>query len=231
MTVLDEASGWEYSFWRVQDKPRGGGVLKLAWGGKTRIDGDGLGAAATAARFGNRAGLVRAEELEAGEINHALVMVVSCDSGKAIYPAAASGRVCSSIGKSNEDAPAMGTRYQLDMSDAEIKALKVPDWKRAILRAAARYGMFVGDTGSGGWSLKEESGLTYTSFGRSDRWVDLAKAEGVPYDEQSGRWIFNLSDGVDWAKRLRIVHPCETRGTCSTEPRPWQFDSPDPVER
>ena len=54
------------------------GELVTAWGGRTRIDGDGLGSAAVAANFGTLAGLVRPEELEAGRIEHALFMTVPC---------------------------------------------------------------------------------------------------------------------------------------------------------
>ncbi len=213
MTVVDQVSGWEYDMWRVTSKPRGGGTLEFAWGGRTRIDGDGLGSNAVAARFGNMAGKLRAEELEAGEINHALFMVVNCDSGEFVYPAAQSGRECSSIGKSNKDAPPMGARFQLEMSDAEIAALDVPVWKKTILRAMAHYGMYVGDTG-GSWSIKEESGLTYTSFGRADKWVELAKRYQVPRYEPDNNWIYNLRDDVDWASRLRVIDPCEAQGTC-----------------
>src|SRR5436305_833030 len=29
-----------------------------------------------------------------------------------------------------------------------------------------------------------------------------------------GRYVFNLKDGVDWGRYLRVVDPCTTRGTC-----------------
>ena len=44
----------------------------------------------------------------------------------------------------------MGAHFYLDMSDAEIDAARVPAWKRAVMLAAAHYGLFVGDTGGGG---------------------------------------------------------------------------------
>jgi hypothetical protein len=87
----------------------------------------------------------------------------------------------------------------------------MPDWKKAILRAMAEYGMYVGDTG-GTWALKEEGGIAYTSFGEPDRWVEFAKREGIPYD---GRyWVFDIRSGVDWRGRLRMIDPCEAEGTC-----------------
>jgi hypothetical protein len=213
MTVIDQRSGWEYDMWRVQRKPGGGGRLDFAWGGRTRIDGDGRNSDATAARYGNLAGAVRAEELAAGRIDHALFLTVQCDSATWVYPARKGGRSCSEMGESNAHAPPMGARFQLAMTARQIAALRVPGWKKTILRAMARYGMYVGDTG-GSWAIEQEGGRTYTSFGHEDRWVRLAKRLGVPFNPDDGVWVFNLRDGVDWARHLRVVHPCEARRSC-----------------
>ena len=91
------------------------------------------------------------------------------------------------------------------MSDAEIAALSVPAWKKTIFPAMARYGMVMGDTGSGSWAIQAESGSTYTSFGYEDRLVSFARSVGAPLS--NGRYVFNLRDGVDWASRLRVIHP------------------------
>ncbi len=77
MTVVTP-DGWEYDFWQVQSKPSGGGTLTFSMGGRTRIDGNGLGSSATASDFGNLAGMIRAPELAAGRINHALFIVLKC---------------------------------------------------------------------------------------------------------------------------------------------------------
>ena len=65
--------------------------------------------------------------------------------------------------------PRHGARYE------EIRALDVPSWKRTILRAMARYGIFAGDTGGSPWDLEFESSSTYTSFGRPDPLVAIAR--------------------------------------------------------
>ena len=214
MTVVDQRSGWEYDFWQVRSKPSGGGVLAFSWGGKTRIDGEGIDVDANAARFGEMAGLIRAEELEAGYIDHALFLFVDCDSGGYVYPASKTGRACSSLGRSDVDAPPMGALFQLDMSDAEIDALDAPTWRKAIFRAMAHYGMYVGDTG-GTWGLKTEGGITYTSFGYEDKYVEFAKKVGVPYEPQADRWVFDVRDGIDWQSRLRMIDPCEVSDSCA----------------
>lgn len=212
IVVVDRASGWEYDLWQVRSKPSGGGVLKISWGGRTRLDGDGLDSNSTAAMFGRIGGIIRAPELQAGEINHALYMVASCDSGEFVYPALKPGRECSSIGASNTNAPPMGSRFQLGMSDKQIAALAVPEWKKTILRAMARYGLYMGDTGSGSWAIQAESGASYTSFGDEDPLVSFARSQNVP--TYNGRHVFNMADGVDWQRYLRVVDPCVTNHTC-----------------
>jgi hypothetical protein len=209
MTIVDQTNGWEYDLWGVESKPHGGGVLTFRWGGKTRIDGSGLGSDAVAAQYGTTAGVLRAEELASGHINHALFLGVHCDSGSWVYPATKGGDPCPDPG----NAPAEGMRFQLAMSDDQIAALPVPGWKKVILVAMAHYGMIVGDTG-GTWGIGQESGVVYTSFGQPDKWVTLAQQWNVPYYPPDQDWVFNLRDGVDWARYLRIVQPCVSAGTC-----------------
>jgi hypothetical protein len=165
-----------------------------------------------AAQFGSMAGVLRLEEARAGVIDHALFVYVHCDSGRFVYPATKTGEACAQIGESNTDAPAMGTRFQLNMSDAEIDALSVPAWKKAMLRAMAHYGLIVGDTGSI-WGIKEESARVYTSFGLSDRWVDWARTQPGVTTWQS-TYYFDLGSGVNWRQRLRVVAPCVSQRTC-----------------
>jgi hypothetical protein len=214
MTVVDQRTRWEYDFWQVQRKPPGGGRLDISWGGRTRIGGNGLDSDGTAARFGNLAGAVRAEELAAGKIRHALFVTVPCDSGRWVYPARKGGTACSDVGESNVDAPPMGARFWLAMSEHEIDALPAPRWRKALLRAMARYGMYVGDTGGPTWAIEQEGSSTYTSLGYRDRWAELARRIGAPYDEGSRSWRVDVLAGVDWAARLRVVAPCAVRVSC-----------------
>lgn len=214
MTVVDQASGWEYDFWQVQSKPAGGGTLTMSWGGRTRIDGDGLHSDATAAQFGNLAGIIRAPELISGQINHALFVTIKCDSGHYVYPASKSGRACTDAGLSGVDAPPMGTRIQLAMSDDQIAALSVPPWKKAILTAMAHYGMYMGDTGGPGFGLQVESPATYTSFGVADPIMAWAQNGAPGVTMWNGNWVLDIASGVDWTRYLRVVDPCVAQGTC-----------------
>jgi hypothetical protein len=210
MAVIDQASGWEYDFWQVQQIPSDGGSLTVGYAGRTSIgpNSDGLGSEATAAGFGLAAGIIRPEELAAGQIDHALFMVVKCTNGTSVWPAGSSaGRSCSSMGLSDVNAPAMGQHFYLDMTDAEIDALPQPAWQKTILRAMAHYGLYVGDTGGG--CLKIESASSYTSFGQADPWTQVAVDAGIPgrQDAATGKtdFQFDLSDAVDWSTYLKVA--------------------------
>ena len=82
----------------------------------------------------------------------------------------------------------MGQHFFLEMTDAQIEALSVPSWQKTILRAMARYGLYVGDTGGGGWGIQFESGSSFTSFGQPDPWVRLGEpARGAQIDRSEHR--------------------------------------------
>ncbi len=218
MAVIDQASGWEYDFWQVKSKPQGGGRLDISWGGRTRIgtpDATGLSGGGTASGFGLLGGVIRGPELAAGDIPHALFMVVKCDSGQIVQPADGYGQACSAIGEPDADAPAMGQRFQLAMSDAQIDALGAAPAQRAVLRAMAHYGMLVGDTGGDPWDLEFESDNTYTSFGATP--LVRAAFEGYGARRYTDGLYSSLNlamPQVDWARYLRVVDPCFDAHTC-----------------
>jgi len=219
MTIVDQVSGWEYDLWNVNSKPDLGGDLKFGWGGRTRIDGDGLGSDAVAARYGNLAGPIRIEELRAGAINHALAMDVPCTETY-VYPAVQTGQTCTGVGESGTDSPPMGAHFQLNMSMAQIDALGLPGWKRTILVALAKYGAYTSDTTTADdqWGFEMESGNTYTSFGLADPWVTYARQLGISGEDfnQNGakEYWMDLASGVPWDK-LRVVDVCAAQGTCA----------------
>jgi hypothetical protein len=221
--------------------PKEGGDLYFSWGGRAKVkDGDGLAynqnlpagklpGDATAAHFASLAGRLRVEELEAGEINHALFIVINCDSGgPPVFPAQAKGQPCSKIGLPNVDAPPMGSRFQLNMSQEEIGQLSEPQfpaWKKTILRAAAKYGMFFGDTGANGYfTIETEAGNQYTSVGNpgqyDDKWVKFAQSNNWSFFAPDQNYVGDLSGvtsdelGEDIWERLRVIHPCVSEGTC-----------------
>jgi hypothetical protein len=210
LTIVDQASGWEYDLWDVRQLPSGGGQIRTSWGGKTRIDGNGLGSDAVAAQFGSLAGAVRPQELQAGLIDHALTIDVPCVNGF-VAPATKSGLECSAAGMSTSNRLSMGSHIQLNMSTAEINALGLPSWKRAIVVALSKYGAYVADTTGveDQWSLNFESAAGYTSQGQADPFVSLGQGQGISPVDYNGNgqneYWFNLATGVDW-NRLRVLN-------------------------
>ena len=86
----------------------------------------------------------------------------------------------SPLGEVNDpNAPALGQHFWLDVTPSQIDALSVPEWQKIILRAMAKYGMYVGDNGGAPWALQFESGDNYTSFGKPDPWVDYAQSHRI----------------------------------------------------
>ena len=227
MTVIDQEAGWEYDLWQVQTVPlpSNGGTLVVSHGGRTRWgtpDADGLGSNATAAHFGLQAGTIRAEEWEAavargGAIEHALFMSVKCSAGFSVYPAApgTSAAPCSGFGDTNQNAPPLGGHFYLDLTDAEIEALPVPQWKKPILKAMARYGMFVGDTfnyNNNSFGLSAESDVQYRAFGHPGRYAELGRRWGI--GTYKGAYVFDIDSGVNWGAHLKLVHPCVAQRAC-----------------
>lgn len=197
LTIVYE--GYEYGLW---DASVNGRNIDVGSGRKIKIAGRGIMGAATAARFGGLAGIIRAPEMESGRIRHALFMTVQCTDGRAVYPASlVSDDECDDP----TDAPPMGAHFQLHMSASNIRSLRAPRWKKTILTAMARYGMYVGDVTGSPWALQFESGSTYTSFGYEDRMVTFAKRAHVP--QRDGRYVFDFASGVDWGRYLRVVAP------------------------
>jgi hypothetical protein len=214
MTVVTP-DGWEYDLWRA--KAPSGGTIEFGWGGRTRVDGNGLGSAGTASGFGNLAGMIRGPELASGHIDHALFIVLKCaakgtgfGSGATptsygssyVYPATHGGSTCAT---DDPNLPPMGAHFMLAMSDAQIQRLLVPAWKKTILTALAHYGGYVGDTGGPGFAFMFESGATYTSLGFADPLVSFAVTNLVP--AWDGNYVFNVAGGVEWSKYLRVLTP------------------------
>jgi len=193
-----KVAGEMVDLWEAQ--PVKEGKLLFGWGGPGNMTGTLLqsnGLSADAAGFDLQAGLVRGPELKAGTIPHALVVAVKDVKSSYVYPAShtdgASGEVA---------APAMGQRFYLAYSDAEIAALPFPPWKKAVLTALAHYGFYIGDSGNNTLGFLWET--SSTGAGSAEPFVEIGREQGVP--DSSGSYTFKLSEGVDWS-RLRAVAP------------------------
>lgn len=219
MTVVSADLQWEYDLFRVQSLPAGGGTLTFGWGGRLPYTGNGIGigqGAGTAAHFGNMAGLIRAAELRAGRIDHALFATserVASDAsfgygaaqggsngGYFVAPALSSDR-----GGTTPNLPPMGAWLRLNMTTSEINALAVPSWKKTILKALAEFGCYIGDTGGGGFGFQLESGQEYLAQGLPEPMAVYGAEVGVPIYQ--GKYVFNMNSDVDWAGKLQVLVP------------------------
>jgi len=107
----------------------------------------------------------------------------------------------------------MGSHLWLDLSSPEIDALTISAWQKEVLHALHDYGAYMGDTGGPGFAIQFESPLTYTSFGRTDRLVPWAQANGwSPYSGYYvGQW---QSVPASVWQHLHVLDPCMARGSC-----------------
>ncbi len=217
LSVVDPLTNTEYDMWASAKPKTDGGILRIGWGGTGPTTGLGINIfGATNSGFALTIGIVRAADINAGIIPHALQMAVPCASS-GVYPAAvATDEACAK----GVIAPYYGMRMQLDLTDAEIQGLDAPAYIKTLYTALAHYGAFVSDTGTGdSMEFQTESGLTYTQLGLADPWVALAQANSLtpdpPEPNPFAAYRFPLDvAGVDLSKRLRVIAPCVTAGTC-----------------
>jgi hypothetical protein len=209
MAVIDQATGWEYDVWQV--KSIANGTITAQFGGRTRSDGLGIANAtdhpgSTAADFALTGGSLRASEVGAGNVNHALFLTTWCVNGT-VYPANGGASQCSP--SAGNPGLYLGSRLFLEMSQQQIAGLALPDWQKAILEALRKYGGYIGDTGgSGGWGIMHEGAETYTSFPpNQDAWFTLGRQVFGPDPQWEGHYIFDMRDSIDWRRYLRVAAP------------------------
>jgi hypothetical protein len=139
-----------------------GSVLNASGGncGVSTLSGPGIMYGATGAGFGLWAGVIRDQELIAGQINHALFMDATCSSNASVYPS----ETRSSDAPCSAGAP-YGGWFRLNMTDAQILALGAPAYKVPIYMALAHYGAFLGDNNNTTVYVQTEADPMYTAAG------------------------------------------------------------------
>jgi hypothetical protein len=207
--------GWEYNLWATSKSGSAGNYTFTSQiGGRMRADGPGIKTPAlaqqygssydggTEAKFGLGAGIISAAELQSGRIDHALFVVASGSTGNWVYP----GFNASAQGDANGTRPNMGTRFWLDLSDAEIDATTAPAWEKVIAHAAHGYGIYVGDKGGAGFSFMLESNTPYASAGVASPWDAYWPGQGVRRD---ATWGYNATfkSTAIWSHLKAIAAP------------------------
>jgi|GEM_PF-3828106 len=206
LTVVDQSGGHEYDFWQAT-KPENGRMTVSA-GSTIPIgaeSGTGIGGDGEAAHLGLLGGLIRGAELAAGKIEHALVTTVKCVQQHDVWPSPSSGTgdaICPNAGLG----PHFASLLQLNMSESEISATGAPPWQQVVMRALARYGVYVVDTqNSKVMALLAEDDLSFTSFGNPGEMAGFVKSQGG-----TGQLV-----GIPIeTSKLRVIDPCVPQRTC-----------------
>jgi len=151
------------------------------------------------------AGLVRPEELELGEIRHALVFTYPRNRQGVFVPPAA--RTDGS--RSGSQYPMEGMRLQLDptLTEADFNAWGLGPEAKVVARALQKYGMFDGDNG-GAMSIQVQH-LGPTASDSRDEWDsrfpgfynDMSK---IPTNKFR---VLYTGDAVSGGSRSRVVQP------------------------
>ncbi len=117
-------------------------------------------------------GLVRWDEVQAGQIDHAIRFTADCTSRHYLWPAR------HQAGAANAHCPPMGARFRLR---ASFDLSKFGPGARTILTAMQRYGMIVADNGSD-WYFQGEVNANWTN-GLLDQLKSVPAGAFVAVDE------------------------------------------------
>jgi hypothetical protein len=198
MTVYQPGTDTLWDFWKMTQAADG---WHARWGGKMTGVSWNRGYwtnswGATATSLPLLGGLIRADELRAGTIDHALALALPvAKAGVWSWPAQRTDGASSAV-----DAIPEGTRFQLDPS-LDLSTLNLPPVTRMIARAAQRYSIIIRDT-SGSVSFYAEDPVAMTSN---------------PYPTFfGGKDPAQLLASFPWA-RLRVLAPPAT-ATASRRP-------------
>lgn len=190
MTIYDRANDRVWELWKASMDSQGN--WSACWGGKmdnvatnSGIFQKGYGTTATGLPF--LGGQITAEELEKGEIKHAIgISLVDTAAWNVIsWPANRSD------GYNPTNAPnriAEGQRFRLDPK-VNVDALPMGKAGKAIAKAAQKYGFVVWDR-SGSINIRAQNTYTYTLQGKPDPYPELF--------EKKAR--YEVLDGFPWDK-------------------------------
>jgi hypothetical protein len=193
LVIWQPSTDTEWELWMAQRADDGS--WSACWGGRIENVSEAQGVfpspyGVAASGMSYLAGAIKASELQAGRIDHALaVNVVHAAKGTQVAPANRTD------GDSTApDAIPEGTRFRLDPS-IDVTKLGLPAGGVAIARALQEYGMYVTDK-SGAVVLTGESSAPYVAAGQPN-----------PYDEAfGGLQGYEVLGKIPW-DRLQVVQP------------------------
>ena len=193
LVIWQPSTDTEWELWVAQRADDGS--WSACWGGRIENMSQAQGVfpfpyGVAASGLSYLAGAIKASELHAGRIDHALaVNVVHAAEGTQVAPANRTD------GDSTDpDAIPEGTRFRLDPS-IDVTTLGLPAGGLAIARALQEYGMYVTDR-AGAVVLMGESSAPYVAAGQPN-----------PYDEAfDGLQGYQVLSKIPW-DRLQVIQP------------------------
>jgi hypothetical protein len=193
LVIWQPATDTEWELWMAQRAFDGS--WWACWGGRIENASQSQGVfpypyGVAASGMSYLAGAIKASELQAGRIDHALaVNVVHATRGTQVAPANRTDG-----DSTGPDAIPEGTRFRLDPS-IDVTKLGLPPGGVAIARALQEYGMYVTDK-SGAVVLIGESSAPYVAAGQAN-----------PYDQAfGGLQAYLVLAGIPW-DRLQVIQP------------------------
>lgn len=141
MVIIDWGTRRAYDFWQARRTATGGWTA--SWGTVSSIDGDGRTDGATGPGLPQLGGLIRAAEIQAGAIDHAIAFSTDNACRRVFrYPAARTDG-----GSDQPDCVPEGARLQLDPA-VDLTAIPgITPAEVTVGRALQRYGAYVRDNG------------------------------------------------------------------------------------
>lgn len=205
LAVLDRSSNCLYEMYRAR---KVGGVWTAEWVNGTPAEGNGIypdGLATRASGISIGAGLIWPEELNKGEIDHALVFA---------YPYVATGGPVAPATRSDgtitgPDALPEGAHLVLD-PDLDLSTLKLTGPELTIARALQTYGMYLADS-SRGLSLFAVHPQSY----EHDPYADLFGAGDDNVYAGIGAIPFDKMKVLQLGKRTVAYHGPVTPNRCT----------------
>lgn len=220
------------------------GTWNVGAGSVHWLDGSGIQmntiVGATAAGFSTEVGMVRGQDFQRGTLEHVLFGVLKCTSGS-VYPTVRKPDADGVIGSGDQDGsaewdyrlarqctqtgdpmdgPKLGDWVHLNMTDAEIDALRYTSGAtlhpsaKVYLRALRDRGMVFGDTGGTEFG-KPEGGISYTTMGANPPLDTVGDIEGWPTTSNGYRYL-PISQ-LPWATlfdHMEVIDHCVTDPSC-----------------
>jgi hypothetical protein len=206
MGVASPDKSETFSFYGVPASPSGS-TINILSGTTFETNAIGwmtiYGGASNAGAASYFAGIVSAEDLLQGSINHAILLTAPCESGS-VFPTLADpdGPCADGAG-----AP-IGARLWLNMTDAQINAAISHPVERIVAKAIAHYGAYITDTSGGQFFQVYRSG----AGGPASEAAAWTKVQSTILGG-SNNWLPD-----DWPKSIsnyfQFVDPCVAQTTC-----------------